>query len=367
MNLDSAPLARVILRPEMFTAAEVPLLDVSGARVTAFRYLSGVEAIRVLTERVEIIVLPFRGQQIWRYAVDGEDLTMRTHFDEPSSSAVFGETYGAFLLHCGLTGIGHPSALDTHAHHGELPNAPFDDAEILIDQVDGNLVIGITGSYRLRLSHRADVVFRSLLSLRTDATALNLGIRITNQRVRPFTYAYLCHVNWPIFDQGTLIQTLSMDPEHFELAPDPNQDLVTAAYVARLEQSLAESNSLSLDRPIVPEYCAILRPSADQTGWSHFLMTRPDGRSAAVSYENAELPFAIRWISNTGDETAAGFCLPSTAHHRGRASAEADGMMRRIPGGGSVSMRVVIDLLDQPATLERISLIDAVNAAGATA
>lgn len=362
-----APLVSVKLQAAMFATTETLLLETANTRVSGFRYRSGVEALRIATDRVEVIVLPFRGQQIWRYAVDGEDLTMRTHFDEPARSALFGETYGAFMLHCGLSGIGHPSALDTHAHHGELPNAHFDAAELQISSADGRDMIGLTGSYRLRVSHSADVIFRPLLTLHSDATTLALDVRISNQRLTPFTYSYLCHVNWPVFDQGTLIQTLRMDPGHFELAPDPNQDEATAAYTHDIEQSLPESNSLSLDRMIIPEYCAILRPSSDQEGWCHFVMTRPDGKAAAVSYESAELPYAIRWISNTGDEVAAGFCLPSTAHHRGRLAAEAGGMMRRIPGGGSVSMKILIDLLDPAAAKDRIALIDAVNGAGASA
>ncbi|GIS11657.1 MAG: hypothetical protein CM15mP115_08080 [Alphaproteobacteria bacterium] len=47
-------------------------------------------------------MLPFKGQQIWRAGFDGRDLTMRSMFDEPVDTQVYLETYGAFMIHCGL-------------------------------------------------------------------------------------------------------------------------------------------------------------------------------------------------------------------------------------------------------------------------
>ena len=50
---------------------------------SAFRYDCGIEALRICNARGEIIVLPFKGQQIWRAGFDGRDLTMHSMFDEP--------------------------------------------------------------------------------------------------------------------------------------------------------------------------------------------------------------------------------------------------------------------------------------------
>ena len=104
-----------------------------------------------------------------------------------------------------------------------------------------------------------------------------------------------------------------------------------------------------------PEYCAILKPLPDEEGWAHFLMVRPDGRAASVSYDTAELPYAIRWISNTGDERAAGFCLPATGHHRGRSAAEADGLLRAVGGRSAVTMGIRVELLEADATAQRLA------------
>ncbi len=299
----------------------------------------------MLTDRVDLIVLPFRGQQVWRYVVDGENLTMRTHFDEPARSTVFPETYGGFLVHCGLTGIGAPSPADAHPHHGELPNAHYEDAELFVGESTEGEWIGIGGTFRMRVSHSIDVEFMPFLALRAGTTALDLTVGINNRRLNNFDYSYLCHVNFPIFDNSTLIQTVTMDEAHFELAPASTQDGPTADYTRKIAVDLDVSNTLKRTTPVVPEYCAILTPHADEDGWAHFLQVRDDGSAAAVSYETTHLPHAVRWISNTGDEEAAGFCLPSTGHHRGRAAAERDNMVQSLAGGVTREMRFVIDLL----------------------
>ncbi|GAA4907437.1 aldose 1-epimerase family protein [Tessaracoccus lubricantis] len=344
------PLRSILLREAMFEAHEQPLLDSPGVAVSTFRYASGVAALRLVTERVELIVLPFRGQQVWRYTVDGEPLTMISTFDEPSASTAFGETYGGFLLHCGLSGLGAPGPEDTHPHHGELPNGLFSDARLLL----GDGWVAVTGQFRHRVSHTADVTFQPTLTLSEDGTGLELNIQISNHRSNPFGYTYLCHVNWPLFEGGQLVQQVPFDDQHFELAPHPAQEPATAAYLEGIRSDLRKGDSVDPQRRIVPEYCAILRPTPDADGWAHFMQTRPDGRAACVSYETEHLPLAIRWISNTGEEQAAGFCLPASAHHRGRAAADRDGLVRWIPGGSSVAFNIEVDFFDPDETAARL-------------
>ena len=137
---------RIDLHRSSFESRERRLLETGEFTVSAFRYDSGIEALRVCNARGEIIVLPFKGQQIWRAGFDGRDLTMRSMFDEPVDTQVYLETYGAFMIHCGLAGLGAPGPDDTHPLHGELPNAPFQKAWLVIDEGEGTLVVG--GSYR---------------------------------------------------------------------------------------------------------------------------------------------------------------------------------------------------------------------------
>ena len=47
------------------------------------------------------------GQMIWRANFLGRELTMKSIHDEPlPAKSVFGEIYGCFLMHCGLTAMG---------------------------------------------------------------------------------------------------------------------------------------------------------------------------------------------------------------------------------------------------------------------
>lgn len=333
---------RIPLSEALFAEQPRTLLQTDSSVATAFRYRSGVAALRLVTPAAELVWLPFKGQQIWRYAVGGEDLTMRTHFDEPTASAVFGETYGGFLLHCGLTGIGHPSAEDQHDLHGELPNATYDEAEIV---VDGD-TFTLTGSCRLRRTHSMDVVFRPSVTVDAQDTLLRVTAQVENLRRSPFSYAYMCHINYALFDGSVLEQTASLSSDDFVVVPDEGQDEATAEYTRAITADPESSNRLDAAQPLRPEYCAIIRPRPDDEGWARFFQVRPDASAAYVGFDVEGLPVVVRWISNTGDEASAGFCLPATAHHLGRARAARDGLMREVPAGGSVTMHVETGLLD---------------------
>lgn len=331
------------LSPDLFGECERVLLRGRGATVSAFRYSSGVAALRLVTRRVELVLLPFRGQQVWRYAVDGEEQTMRTHFDEPAASTVFGETYGGFLLHCGLSGLGAPGPEDRHAHHGELPNAAYDNVELRIGEREGATTVALSGRAAVRTSHAVSATFEPTLTLSTADTALRLTMDVTNLRRTPLEYAYLCHVNWAPVDGARLVQPVT--DSGFVVDPHPAQDRATADYTQRIAADPELSNLLDLGQPLVPEYCAILTPTPDEAGWAEFRMVRPDGKLALVGFDTARLPRAIRWISNTGDEEAAGFCLPTTSHHHGRAAAAADGVLALLPPGQTHRLEVVVAVL----------------------
>ena len=83
---------RIELYPSSFEHAERRLVEIGEFTVSTFRYASGIAAMRVSNARGEIIVLPFKGQQIWRASFDGRDLTMKSMFDEPVDTQVYLET-----------------------------------------------------------------------------------------------------------------------------------------------------------------------------------------------------------------------------------------------------------------------------------
>ena len=349
---------RVSLRPEALDAVERPLVSADAGVVTGFRYPSGVHALRVRTDRLELIVLPFAGQQVWRLAVDGEDLTMRTMFDEPLDVSEFGQSYGAFLMHCGLAGMGHPGPSDTHPVHGELPLARYPGVSIEIGEDRGGPWLAISGEHVHRVSHAIHYAFSPRITVRPGSPIVELTAAIENRRGTALDYQYLCHVNWA-HGPGELVQPVPMTRDHFVLYPDDGADERTRELTDAFEADLPASSRLADDDHVVPEYVALTTPIADDDGWADYLLQRADGRAAWVGFEVAHLPYAIRWISRTPDEAAAGFCLPCTSHHLGRARATADGLLRTVPAHGRLEMRIRMGLLPREAAEKVRAAIDA--------
>ena len=126
------------LVPEQFGASETIVARYAGLVATAFRYRSGVAALRIRNEEGEIVMLPFQGQQIWDATFLGRSLTMRSMFDEPVETRDYLSNYGAFFIHCGATSMGNPAAEDRHPLHGDLPNAPYANVRLVVgDNADG--------------------------------------------------------------------------------------------------------------------------------------------------------------------------------------------------------------------------------------
>ena len=98
----------ISLRQEFFSETERTFLRHGELSVSLFRYGTGVAGVRISNARGEIVVLPFQGQQIWDARFDGRTLTMKSLFTEPQATRDFVATYGAFLLHCGITAMGNP-------------------------------------------------------------------------------------------------------------------------------------------------------------------------------------------------------------------------------------------------------------------
>ena len=116
------------LTPAFFSERERVLVEHGPLTASAFRYDSGVCALRLKNELGELVMLPFQGQQIWSAEFGGRNLTMKSMFSQPTATRSYLENYGGFLLHCGATAMGVPAGADTHPLHGELPNAPYQKA-----------------------------------------------------------------------------------------------------------------------------------------------------------------------------------------------------------------------------------------------
>ena len=139
---------RIRLSPAMFDSKESLLVEHGHLIASTFRFESGVCALRLSNDMGELVLLPLQGQQVWSASFGGRDLTMKSMFDEPRPTRVYLDTYGAFLIHCGITAMGVPGAGDTHPLHGELPNAPYDEAWVITGKDAHGTFIGLHGHYQ---------------------------------------------------------------------------------------------------------------------------------------------------------------------------------------------------------------------------
>ena len=138
------------LSPTMFGESERVLIQRGRFSVSTFRFQSGVCGLRLTNDVGELVMLPFQGQQIWSATFGGRNLTMKSMFDQPLPNRPYLETYGAFLIHCGFLSMGvpNPAAGDTHPLHGELPNAPYASAHVVLGEDERGQYIGLGGRYQ---------------------------------------------------------------------------------------------------------------------------------------------------------------------------------------------------------------------------
>ena len=93
---------KTYLREGFFTDKETTLVEAGELKATLFTYSTGVKAVRISNAKGSATVLPFCGQAVWRCDFLGRELTMKSIYDEPQRCSFYGETYGFFVLHCGL-------------------------------------------------------------------------------------------------------------------------------------------------------------------------------------------------------------------------------------------------------------------------
>ncbi|MEO0918414.1 MAG: DUF4432 family protein, partial [Pseudomonadota bacterium] len=200
---------RVELYPSMFGEKERLLLTHREFTVSTFRFDSGVAALRIKNARGELTMLPFQGQQIWRASFDGRELTMRSMFDQPKETQVYLENYGAFLIHCGITGLGAPGQDDSHPLHGELPNAPFQSAWI---EVAGAKTT-VAGSYEHIVAFSTNYRATIETTLTVSSALIDVSINVENRKQTPMDLMYLGHANFHPADNGELHYTADYTAE----------------------------------------------------------------------------------------------------------------------------------------------------------
>ena len=356
---------KIYLQERFFSDKETTLVDEGEFKASLFTYSTGVKAVRLANAKGAIIVLPFAGQMVWRAEFLGRELTMKSIYDEPQACGYYGETYGCFLMHCGLSAMGNPTAEDTHPGHGELPLAKYKSAWIETGTDEEGAYIAVGGVYSHLRCFEANYDFSPCVKLHAGATRLDVTAAFTNKKDLPLEYYYLCHVNHRPVDGARLEYSAPRDMivVNHEV-PDGYLKKwadATNAYLAKLDKDPGIMDQVgNPDEAFKPEIVFAVFHKADKDGKAYTMQVDPDGTSVYVVHRPEELPYGVRWIARTKDEDAMGMCLPATAEHKGRLYCRAHKQQRMLAPGKTVVFHIETGLQDKAATAAMKKKIDVI-------
>jgi hypothetical protein len=332
------------LSPAMFGEAEKTLVESGELSAYAFRFPGGVCGLRLKNEPGELVLLPYQGQQIWSAQLCGRNLTMKSMIPEPRPGVPFLETFGGFLQHCGVQGVGGPSPQDTHPLHGELPNAPYERAHLVLGEDERGRYIGLGGGYRHTVAFSTSYLAEPLVKLYAGATLFDVEMIITNLKASPMELMYLMHVNFKPVDHARLAYSAVYTPEHVRvrssipahITPRPGY----AEFLAELRQHPANHHVLKPELLFDPEVAIFIDYLSGEDGWAHTLQIHPGGEADYISHHTAGLPRATRWLCRTADQDAVALVEPATAEPEGYLAEKAKGNLMILPAGEKFHARV---------------------------
>ncbi len=352
------------LHKQMFTCTEFVLAEDKCFKVSAFKYSTGVEALKVENNIGYYIILPYQGQQIWRASFMGEDLVMKTTFSEPVSGKTYLETYGGFLLHCGINSFGVPE--EGYPQHGEIPNADYDTAYVKIDEDDKGKYVAVGGTFEFNKSFVKRYQFRPECKLYEGATLLKIDIELENMRNTAMEYMYLCHINFHPIDGAELVYTAKYDSEHIKVfktdrKPQDADGIKLYEYMENIEKDPKIHHKVGAEGQYYsPEMCLGIKYGCDANGRAH-TMQYTDNGAFYVSHPTDVLPMGIRWISRTGIEDSMGMVLPATGEHLGYTYAKNNGQIKMLEPFGVLKYTLEAGYLpkdkadDMKAKIEKIN------------
>lgn len=343
---------KLYLKRNFFAEKEHLLAEEGELRATAFRFSTGVEALKIENSRGYFVILPFQGQQLWDFHFADRDLKMVTTIKEPRPTGDFLETYGGFLYHCGVLCMGVPD--DKHPHHGELPNHPFDEAYLEIGCDETGSYIAVGGSVTNRVAFTHAYRFSPRCRLDSGATTVTVDVKVENLRSDPMEYMYLCHINFRPMDGARLIDSVPRDKEHIkvhrvipESLPETSKQALRS-YMDELENDPTVMDKVGAEgQYYLPEICFTLRYATDRDHRGYTLQYLPGKGGCYVSHPTDVLPYGIRWISRTSHEDAMGMVLPATAEHLGYDYAKEQGQIKYLDANSSVSFSLKLGFLTE--------------------
>jgi hypothetical protein len=314
------------------------LVEWGGLVASTSRHDSGVEILRIANKVGSLMLLPFQGQQIWSAEFGGRNLTMKSMFDYPRATENYLENYGGFLLHCGATAMGVPSKEDHHPLHGELPNACYQVAYLLVGEDDRGAYLALGGRYQHTVAFSHNYVAEPLVKLYAGASLIHVEMTITNLKNSEMELMYMAHANFRPVDHARLVYSSPGTPQAVRvrrtipshIRPKPGY----AEFLDELARHPEKHHVLAPELMFDPEVVFFIDYLADAEGWAHSMQVHPDGQADYIRHRPAQLDKGVRWICRTADQDALGLILPATAEPEGYAAEKAKGNLKVLPPYG---------------------------------
>ncbi|WP_312952301.1 aldose 1-epimerase family protein [Superficieibacter sp.] len=319
---------RLTLWRELFSEQPRILLENDDFTVTAFRYASGVEGLRVANARGHLVILPWMGQMIWDAVFDGQDLTMRNMFSQPKPAGEIVETYGCFAFHSGLLANGCPSPEDTHPLHGEMACARMDDA--WLELAGDSLRIGGGYEYVMGFGHHYQA--QPAVVMHKGSALFDIQMAVTNLASVAMPLQYMCHMNYAYVAQATFSQNVPDEaltlresvPAHVK----PTEQWL--AFNQRILQGEASLEILNEPHYYDPEIVFFADKLDRYASAPEFRMIAPDGTTFVTRFSSADFNYVTRWILYNGDQQVAAFALPATCRPEGFLAAQNNGTLAHL-------------------------------------
>ena len=306
-----------------FTDRPIILAQNGEIKATAFKYSTGVCALKLENEKCSMVLLPYHGHQIWKANFNGKNLTQKSIFDEPLKTTKFGDNYGALLIHCGLSAMGNPSDNDSHPLHGELPTALYTNNYIRFDKDDDGEFMAVGGTFHYRNAQDFNYIYAPELRMYQNSSVLKMSVNIENLRCSPMEYMCMYHVNWRAVEGSKIVCSVPPDSKHiFVDEVEPNHDSARGSALYEFSKKFIANPEIgdvldSKTQVFNPEYCVDMRYIGDENNWAHAMQVMPDGDACYIGWRRDEMPNGLRWYCRTGDEDGLGFALPTTGNHMG--------------------------------------------------
>lgn len=245
--------------------------------------------------------------------------------------------------------MGVPAEGDTHPLHGELPNAPYQTAQLLIGEDERGPYLGLTGSYQYTVAFNHNYMAMPEVRLYANSSRLPVSMTIKNLKNSPMELMYLAHVNFRPVDHGRLVYSAPCDPDHVRVRSSIPAHIHPpegyGEFLQELEAQPEKHNLLVPDLAFDPEVVFFVEYKTDASGWAHSMQIHPDGSADFISHRPDQLDHGVRWISRTADQDCLGIILPATAEPEGYTAEKAKGNLKMLPGGATWTCQMEVGAL----------------------